>query len=92
MNKARGLLKLTESSPLSQIIPLLTPAPGELVARKRQALETFWDGLEVPVELERRIEARAGGKVAMGSDACQAALRSFGDIKRISVITPYMPL
>jgi maleate isomerase len=28
----------------------------------------------------------------MGSDACQAALRCYGDIKRISVITPYMPV
>jgi maleate isomerase len=28
----------------------------------------------------------------MGSDACQAALRCYGDIKRIGVITPYMPV
>jgi maleate isomerase len=28
----------------------------------------------------------------MGSDACQAALRMFGDISRIAVITPYMPV
>ncbi len=55
--------------------------------------ETFWDGVEGSVELEKRISERAGGlKVAMGSDACQAALRRYGDIKRISVITPYMPV
>ncbi len=35
--KAPGLLKLTETSPLSQIVPELTPLPGELVVRKRQA-------------------------------------------------------
>jgi maleate isomerase len=28
----------------------------------------------------------------MGSDACQAALKAYGNIKRISVITPYMPV
>lgn len=55
--------------------------------------ETFWDGLEGSVELQRRIEARAGVKVAMGSDACRAALRTLGpDIRRIAVITPYQPV
>lgn len=54
--------------------------------------ETFWDGLEGSVLLQKRVEERAGVKVAMGSDACQAALRCYGDIKRISVITPYMPV
>ena len=54
--------------------------------------ETFWDGLEGSVELEKRVEKRAGVKVAMGSDACQAALKVFGDVKRIAVITPYMPV
>jgi maleamate amidohydrolase len=35
--KVPALLKLTETSPLSQIVPELTPAHGELVARKRHA-------------------------------------------------------
>ncbi|MBO1073854.1 isochorismatase family protein [Roseomonas marmotae] len=39
--KSPGLLKLTETSPLSQIVPELTPAPGELVIRKRQASAFF---------------------------------------------------
>jgi maleate isomerase len=54
--------------------------------------ETFWDGLDGSTRLQAAVEARAGVKVAMGSDACQAALRKFGDIKRIAVITPYMPV
>lgn len=39
--KAPGLRKLTETSPLSQIVPELTPLPGELVVRKRQASGFF---------------------------------------------------
>jgi maleamate amidohydrolase len=39
--KASGLRKLTETSPLSQIVPELTPLPGELVLRKRQASAFF---------------------------------------------------
>jgi maleate isomerase len=54
--------------------------------------ETFWDGLDGSRQLQERVEKRAAMKVAMGSDACQAALRAYGDIKRIGVITPYMPV
>jgi maleamate amidohydrolase len=39
--KAPGLLKLTESSPLSHIVERVRPLPGELVIRKRQASAFF---------------------------------------------------
>ncbi len=54
--------------------------------------ETFWDGLEGSKILKKRCEDRAGAKVSMGSDACRAALRRYGEIKRLAVITPYMPV
>jgi maleate isomerase len=54
--------------------------------------ETFWDGVKGSAQLQERIEERAGVKVAMGSDACCAALSAYGGIKRIAVITPYMPV
>lgn len=54
--------------------------------------ETFWDGLEGSRALEKRIEARAGVKIAMGSDACRAALAAYGGVRRIAVLTPYMPV
>jgi len=69
---------------------VMTCRPDYLVMG--MSAETFWDGLEGSVALQRRVEERAGVEVAMGSDACQAALRRYGDIKRISVITPYMPV
>ena len=53
--------------------------------------ETFWDGLEGSRKLHERVEARAGVKVSMGSDASQAALRQYG-ARRLGVITPYMPV
>lgn len=83
MDDIRGAL-------MDSVDAVMTCSPDYLVMG--MSAETFWDGLEGSVELERRVEARAGVKVAMGSDACQAALRSFGDIRRISVITPYMPV
>lgn len=39
--KAPSLLKLTETSPLSQIVPELVPLPGELIVRKRGASGFF---------------------------------------------------
>lgn len=39
--KAGGLRKLTETSPLSQILPEVAPMPGELVICKRQASAFF---------------------------------------------------
>lgn len=83
MDDIRGTL-------MDSVDSVMTCSPDYLVMG--MSAETFWDGLEGSVELEKRVEARAGVKVAMGSDACQAALRKFGDIKRIAVITPYMPV
>ena len=54
--KAPGLLKLTETSPLSQIVDALRPLPGELVIRKRQASAFF--GTEfAPWLLWNRVDA-----------------------------------
>lgn len=43
--KVPPLLGLTETSPLSQIVPELAPLAGELVVRKRQASAFFATGL-----------------------------------------------
>src|SRR5688572_18160909 len=54
--------------------------------------ETFWDGLAGSRELREKLEKTARRGVAMGSDACQAALRAYGSaVRRLGVITPYMP-
>lgn len=54
--------------------------------------ETFWDGKDRADTLKGQVEDRAGVPVTMGSDACHAALQAYGNIKRIAVITPYMPI
>lgn len=54
--------------------------------------ETFWDGKDGSDVLKARIENHTGLGISMGSDACQAAIRKYGDISRISVITPYQPI
>jgi maleate isomerase len=74
---------------MQTIDQVMTCEPDYLVMG--MSSETFWDGLEGSRKLQERVEARAGVKVAMGSDAAQAALKRYG-AKRIGVITPYMPV
>ncbi len=65
-------------------------APDALILAA--SAESFWDGMEGGRRLQERIEARAGVGVAIPSEACCAALRKFGGVKRLGVITPYMPV
>ena len=44
------------------------------------------------LELENELQNRAGVPVSMGSDACRAALKAYGNVRRIAVLTPYMPI
>jgi len=54
--------------------------------------ETFWDGIGGSRKLARKLKAVAKRGVAMGSDACRAALAAYGrGIRRLGVVTPYMP-
>ena len=59
--------------------------------------ETFWDGAEGAERLHRKIVERTGGvPVIMGSTAVDAAIKAYEQdgtpIRRIGIITPYMPV
>ena len=75
---------------MSAVDRVMTCSPDRVIMG--MSAETFWDGLEGSIEFQKNTEARAGVPVSMGSDACQEALKRYGDIKRIAVITPYMPI
>jgi maleate isomerase len=53
--------------------------------------ETFWEGLDGADSFTRALEEHAGIPVSGASEACRAALDCYGNIKRIAVVTPYMP-
>jgi maleate isomerase len=55
--------------------------------------ETFWDGVKGSAHLQEKLEKTAKRGVAMGADACRAALRAYGSsVKRLGILTPYMPV
>jgi maleate isomerase len=84
------LIETVRGELLAAVDRVMTCEPDHLIMG--MSSETFWDGLEGSERLRERVETRAGVKVTMGSDASRQALRKYGDIKRIGVITPYMPV
>ena len=89
----RDFLKLMDAirAALMQAVDVVMTCEPDYVVMGMSA-ETFWDGLEGSRQLQERLETRSGRRVAMGSDASQAALKAYGGVKRIAVITPYMPV
>jgi maleate isomerase len=69
---------------------VMTCQPDRLVLG--MSSETFWDGLDGSDRLAARMREIAGKPVTMGSDAVRAALGVYGGVRRIAVITPYMPV
>jgi maleate isomerase len=70
---------------------VMTCQPQRLVLG--MSSETFWDGLDGSERLAARMREIAGGApVTMGSDAVRAALAKYPKVRRIAVITPYMPV
>jgi maleate isomerase len=64
-----------------------TPA----VVTMAMGAETLWDGVFTPAELQAHLERRANVPVVLGWPACVAAIRKYGGVHRIGVLTPYMP-
>jgi maleate isomerase len=84
------LIETVRTELMAAVDRVMTCEPDHLIMG--MSSETFWDGLEGSERLRERVEARAGVKVTMGSDAARQALQQYGDIKRIGVVTPYMPV
>jgi maleate isomerase len=80
------LIETVRRGLMAAIDRVMTCEPDYLIMG--MSSETFWDGLEG----SERLRERAGVKVTMGSDASREALGPYGDIKRIGVVTPYMPI
>ncbi len=69
---------------------VMTCSPDHLIIG--MSAETFWDGAEGAQRLKARLVQRAGVDVTLGSEAVEAALTAYGGIRRIAVLTPYMPV
>ena len=84
------LIETVRQELLSAVDRVTTCEPDHLVMG--MSSETFWDGLDGSERLRERVEARAGVRVTMGSDAARQALARYGMIRRLGIVTPYMPV
>ena len=89
----KALVEVIRENTMQAIDSVMTCSPDYVVMG--MSAETFWDGAERAEALHLEFQSRAGVGVAMGSHACQAALEAYGTerpIKRIGILTPYMPV
>jgi maleate isomerase len=82
MNQVRGSIE-------AALDAVMTCSPGAVVCG--MSAETFWEGVLDANGVQAHLESRAGVKVILGMQACLAAIQRYGGIRRLSIITPYMP-
>jgi len=85
------MLQNIRDATLGAIDVAMSMAPDCLIMG--MSAETFWEGEEGAERLHRNVLERTGGvPVVMGSTAVDAAFKAYGGIRKIGVITPYMPV
>ncbi len=84
------MLNNIRAATMDAIDAVMTCSPDHVILG--MSAEAFWDGTDGSSKLKKELEERAGVGVTMGSEACLAALQTYGNIKRLGVVTPYMPV
>lgn len=85
------MLQNIRNATMDSIDVAMSMDPGCLIMG--MSAETFWDGAEGAERLHQRVLERTGGvPVIMGSTAVDAAIKAYGNIKKIGIVTPYMPV
>ncbi len=85
------MLNNIRANTLDAIDVVLSMEPGCVIMG--MSAETFWDGASGAEALQARVVERAKGKpVIMGSTAVDAAMKTYGGIRKIGVLTPYAPV
>jgi maleate isomerase len=83
------MMGTVRSSIESAIDSAMACSPAAIIMA--MSAETFWEGSLDPNAVQAHLETRAGTRVILGTQACQEAIQRYGSIRRIALITPYMP-
>jgi maleate isomerase len=75
---------------LEAVRSVMTCAPDYLVMG--MSAVTFYGGAKGADAFQEKVENAAGVKISIGSHSCTAAMKSYGGIKRIAVLSPYYPV
>jgi maleate isomerase len=53
---------------------------------------TFFEGQKGADRFQREVEEESGVKISIGSHSCTAAMRQYGGVNRIAILSPYWPV
>jgi maleate isomerase len=81
--------RLIGENTLDAVRSVMTCEPRYLVMG--MSAVTFFNGVAGADEFQRSVEETAGIGISIGSHATRDALRAYGDIKRVSFLSPYFP-
>lgn len=84
-----GTAKIFEGV-MDAVRSVLTCEPDYLVMG--MSAVTFYGGAAGATRFRESIERESGLRVSVGSEACAAALRAYGGIKRLAFLSPYYPI
>jgi len=84
-----NMMQTVRTSIESAIDCAMACAPAAIIMA--MSAETFWDGATNAAGVQAHLEQRAGTRVILGVLACEAAIQRYGGVRRIALITPYMP-
>lgn len=84
-----GTTKISEGV-IDAVKSVMTCSPDYLVMG--MSAITFYDGIEGADAFQRKVEDEAGIKISIGSHSTSAALKAYGNVKKISFVSPYYPI
>ena len=75
---------------LEAVKSVMTCSPDYLVMG--MSAVTFYGGAKGADEFQAKVEKTAGVNISIGSHSCTAALKAYGGVKRIAILSPYYPV
>ncbi len=75
---------------LDAVRSVMTSSPDYLVMG--MSAVTFFDGAAGADKFVHQVESESGVKISIGSHSCTAAMRAYGGVKRIAILSPYWPV
>jgi maleate isomerase len=75
---------------LDAVRSVMTCSPDYLVMG--MSAVTFYGGAKGADEFQAKVQNEAGVNISIGSHSCTAALKAYGGVMRIAVLSPYYPV
>ena len=82
--------QLIGENTLEAVKSVMTCAPDYLVMG--MSAVTFYGGAKGADAFQEKVEKAAGVNISIGSHSCTAALKAYGGVKRIAILSPYYPV